>query len=239
MILKRIQSAAGWSLSISKTCNFPSGLITGTAASRVLQYYAPLLFVVIAIFNLIFQDIDVATKLVLWSSHIGSVFVMFYFLREVTRNELSSLLGSLAYALVFHRIYIVLYQGDLHFSLVFLLYPLILLVVEKYLNGRLSGRKAFISFTFVTSALILTHHAYAFFGLVFVAAYLLVRVCTWENTWAGKLRTLLFFAFTSVCAFFVSSFSLLPFILELQDVRGMPKIPFHLLVPALPSLEAL
>ena len=205
----------------------------------LLQFYAPLLFVVIAIFHLIFQDIDLATKLVLWTSHIGSVFVMFYFLREATRNELSSLVGSLAYALVFHRIYIVLYQGDLHLSLVFLLYPLILLIVEKYLNGRVSGRKAFISFTFVTSALILTHHAYAFFGLVFVAVYLLVRVFTWENTWAGKFKTLGFFAFSSICAFLVSAFSLVPFILELHEVRGMPKIPFHLLLPEFPSLDAI
>jgi hypothetical protein len=205
----------------------------------LLQYYAPLLFVVIAIFYLIFQDIDIATKLVLWSSHIGSVFIMFYFLRQVTRNDLSSLLGSLAYALMFHRIYIVLYQGDLHLSLVFLLYPLILLIIEKYLNGLLYGRKALLCFTFATSALILTHHAYAFFGLVFVALYLLVRVIGWENTWAGKIQALSFFAFSSICAFLVSAFSLLPFILELQDVRGMPKVPFHLLLPVLPSLEAL
>jgi hypothetical protein len=205
----------------------------------LMQYYAPLLFVVIAVFSLIFQDISVATKLVLWTSHVGSVFVMFYFLREATRNVLSSLLGSVAYALVFHRIYIVLYQGDLHLSVVFLLYPLILLIIEKYLNRRFSGRKAFISFTFVTSALILTHHAYAFFGLVFVAVYLFVRVCILENTWAGKAKALVFFAFSSICAFLVSAFSLLPFILELQEVRGMPKIPFHLLLPALPSLEAI
>ena len=154
----------------------------------LLQYYAPLLFVVIAVLNLIFQDIDVATKLVLWTSHVGSVFVMFYFLREVTRNDLSSLLGSLAYALLFHRIHIVLYQGDLHLSLVFLLYPLIFLILEKYLNGRFPARKAFLLFSFAASALILTHHAYAFFGLVFVAVYLLVRVFTEENTWAGKIQ---------------------------------------------------
>ena len=205
----------------------------------LLEYYAPLLFVVIAVLNLIFHDIDVATKLILWTSHVGSVFVMFYFLREVTRNDLSSLLGSLAYALLFHRIHIVLYQGDLHLSLVFLLYPLIFLILEKYLNGRFPARKAFFLFLFAASALILTHHAYAFFGLVFVAVYLLVRVFTEENTWAGKFKTLAFFAFSSICAFLVSAFSLLPFILELHEVRGMPKIPFHLLLPAAPSMEGL
>jgi len=205
----------------------------------LLQYYAPLLFVVIAVVYLPLQDIDVATKLVLWASHIGSVFVMFYFLREVIRNELSSLLGALAYALVFHRIYIVLYQGDLHLSLVFLLYPLILLISEKFLNGAFQGRKAFVSFTLAISALILTHHAYAFFGLVFFAAYLLVRIGATENTWSRKLRVLGFFALSGIAAFCVSAFSLLPFILGLQEVRGLPKIPFHLLLPAVPSLEAL
>ena len=205
----------------------------------LLEYYAPLLFVVIAVLNLIFQDIDVATKFLLWTSHVGSVFVMFYFLREVTRNDLSSLLGALAYALLFHRIHIVLYQGDLHLSLVFLLYPLIFLILEKYLNGRVAARKAFFLFSFAAAALILTHHAYAFFGLIFVAVYLLVRVFTEENTWAGKFKTLAFFGFSSICAFLVSSFSLLPFILGLHEVRGMPKMPFHLLLPGAPSLEGL
>lgn len=205
----------------------------------LLQYYAPLLFVVIALFYLVFQDIDVATKVVLWTSHIGSVFVMFYFLREVIRNELSSLLGALAYALIFHRVYIVLYQGDLHLSLVFLLYPLILFITEKFLNRGFHGRKAFVSLTLTISALILTHHAYAFFGLVFFAVYLFVRVCAAGSFWTARLRTLLFFALSGIAAFLVSAFSLLPFILGLQEVRGLPKIPFHLLLPALPSLEAL
>jgi len=205
----------------------------------LLEYYAPLLFVVIAVLNLVFQDIDIATKLVLWTSHVGSVFVMFYFLREVTRNELPSLFGALVYALLFHRIHIVLYQGDLHLSLVFLLYPLIFLILEKYLNGRFPARRAFFAFSFAASSLILTHHAYAFFGLVFFAVYLLVRVFTGENTWAGKFKTLAFFGISSICAFLVSSFSLLPFILELHEVRGMPKMPFHLLLPGAPSLEGL
>ncbi len=164
---------------------------------------------------------------------------MFFFLREATRNQLSSLLGSLAYALAFHRIYIVLYQGDLHLSLVFLLYPLLFLILEKYLNGRFSARKAFFLFSFTAAALILTHHAYAFFGLVFGAVYLVVRVLAWDCSATVKFRTLAFFAFTSICALLMSAFSVLPFILELHEVRGMPKIPFHLLLPATPSWEGL
>jgi hypothetical protein len=206
----------------------------------LLEYYAPLLFVVVAVLHLVVQDIDIATKLLLWTSHVGSVFAMFYFLREVTRNDLSSLLGSVAYALMFHRIHIVLYQGDLHLALVFLLYPWIFLIAERYLNGRLPPRKALLSFSLAVAALVLTHHAYAFFGLVFVAVYLAVRVGTNGSGWADKFKTLGFFAFGGLWAFFCSAFSLLPFIMELGDVRGMPKIPFHLLLPTeAPSLKGL
>jgi hypothetical protein len=206
----------------------------------LLEYYAPLLFIVIAVLNLIFQDIDVATKTVLWTSHIGSVFAMFYFLREVTRNHLSSLLGALAYGLMFHRIHIVLYQGDLHLSLVFLLYPLIFLIAEKYLNGSFPTRKALLLFSLTAATLVLTHHAYAFFGLVFVSVYLLVRVLSGENGWVEKFRALVFFAIAAMWAFFFSAFSLVPFIMELGEVRGMPKIPFHLLLPtAAPSMDGL
>ena len=97
--------------------------------------------------------------------------------------------------------------------------------------GAFLLEKPFFCFCLQRLALILTHHAYAFFGLVFVAVYLLVRVFTEENTWAEKFKTLAFFAFSSICAFLVSAFSLLPFILELHEVQGMPKIPFHLLLP--------
>ena len=116
------------------------------------------------------------------------------------------------------------------------------LSVDFFDSGKISAwalscSKSLFLFLFAASALILTHHAYAFFGLVFVAVYLLVRVFTEENTWAEKFKTLAFFAFSSICAFLVSAFSLLPFILELHEVQGMPKIPFHLLLPAAPSME--
>lgn len=205
----------------------------------LLHYYAPLYFVVIAVFSLALNDFHLATKLVLWLTHIGSIFTMFYFLREATRNVSGALVGSLSYGIVFYRTNLILYQGDLNLCLVWLLYPLLFLLIERYLNHRLSLRRNFLLFSFVTAGLILTHHAYAFFGLVFAAVYLLVRVLTWEKAQRAKARAFGFFTLSAVGGFLISAFSLLPFILEHEDVRGLPRLPFYQLLLSAPSLGRL
>lgn len=197
----------------------------------LLEFYGPLYFVVTALMTLLFGDIHLATKLLLWLCHVGSIFAMFFFLREATGRSLPALLGALAYALSFHRVQIILYQGDLQLSVVFLLYPLILLLIERFLSGAARPRSTFLLFTCAVVALILNHHGYAFFGLAILGIYLLVRVVTWSGRTSDRLRVLAYFTLAGCGALLVSAFLLVPFILEASYARGMPVLPFSILVP--------
>ncbi|MBI4524223.1 MAG: hypothetical protein HY695_10480 [Deltaproteobacteria bacterium] len=205
----------------------------------LVQYYGPLFFTVVGAINVVVNDIHLATKLVLWISHVMSIFVMFHFLRLVTEGVLPALVGAAGYGLMVQRIYIVLYQGKLQLALVFLLYPLILLVCERHLKGRSAGKRSFLAFSFLVAALIITHHAYAFFGMVFIGIYLLIRILGLAVPRNTKINLFAFFSLGGLAAVFLSGFSLIPFIAEMHHVRGMPRIPFHLLWPSLPSLEGL
>jgi 6-pyruvoyl-tetrahydropterin synthase related domain len=202
----------------------------------LLHFYAPLYFVTVGLPTIAFGDIHLATKLVLWLTHVGSMFTMFLFLKEA-RNTHSAILGSLAYGVVFHRISIILYSGDVILCIIWLLYPLLFFATEGYLSRRLTVRASFLLIALSTAGIILTHHAYAFFGGVFMAVYVLVRVLAGDGDRMARIKALGFFALSAVAGFLIGAFSLLPFILEYDQVRGMPALPFSALLPFPPGPE--
>jgi hypothetical protein len=197
----------------------------------LLEYYAPLYQVLTAVLTLVFGDIQVATKFILWSSHVASFFAMYLFLRQVTRSELGPFVGAVAYGLCAHRVHIILYKGDLQLSLVFLLYPLILLTIERFFSSRTRARRSFLVLTLLTAALILNHQAYAFFGLVFACVWLVVRTLTWQTDVRTRIRSFAFVIAGFAAATLLCAFMLVPFMLEWSYVRGGGGMPFHLLIP--------
>ena len=197
----------------------------------ILQYYGPLYFVATALLTLLFGDIHLATKLLLWAPHFGSAFTMYFYLREVIGRPLPSLVGAAAFVLAFHRLHIILYQGDVQLSIVFFLYPLILFLIERFLRADTRPKLTLVLLSLTFAALVLNHHGYAFFGLVFAGIYTLVRVALWRQSTKEKMRALAFFALSGTCGLFMSAFLLVPFLLDTSHIRGMPATPFAILVP--------
>jgi hypothetical protein len=75
--------------------------------------------------------------------HVGSVFTMWWFLREATGRRLAALVGAIAFGLTFHRVHIILFQGDLQVAVVFLLLPVALLLSERFIRrGRIRGGRS-------------------------------------------------------------------------------------------------
>jgi hypothetical protein len=198
----------------------------------LLANYSPLYFIATAVLTLAFGDIHVATKLLLWACHVGSVFAMFFFLREALRRNLPALLGALAYALTFHRLHIILYQGDVQIAVVFLLYPIMLLVAERFIRTRQGARATFVALTLLEAALLLNHHGYAFFGLVFLGLYLTARLAATQGAVWERLKLLAFFGATQVAALAISAFLIVPVLFENGEYRGLNgDSPFGILIP--------
>lgn len=186
----------------------------------LLANYGCLYFIATAVTTLALGDIHLATKLLLWSGHIVSVFAMFWFLREVIRQRLPALVGAVAYALTFHRLHILLYQGDLQLSIIFALYPVLLLLAERYIRIRTNARLTFVLVTVVLAALILNHHGYAFFGLVLFAVYLAARLAVTPAPLWERFKILTLFGCAEVASLMVTSFLWAPFLFAMEEFRG-------------------
>src|SRR4030095_3446716 len=199
----------------------------------LLEHYSPLYFIATALLTILVGDIHLATKLLLWGCHVASVFVMFWFLREVTRRNLAALVGAMAYAVSFLRLHILLYQGDLQIAVLFLLYPLLLLLVERYLAGRSSARSTFVLVTCAFAVLILNHHGYAFFGLVLFAVYLIARLAVTRGPFLDRFTVLVLFGVSAVVSLFMTSFLLGPFLFAMAEHRGMQNSAFPIVIPNL------
>ncbi len=200
----------------------------------LLANYGPLYFIVTALLTLVVGNIHLATKLLLWSCHVGSILAMFFFLREATRRDLAAFVGALAYALTFHRLHIILYQGDLQLSVVFLLYPLLLLIAERFIRTRQHAKRTFVGMALIEAALVLNHHGYAFFGLVFLGIYLAARLAVTPGSAWNRFKVLVFFGWTEVAALAMSAFLVVPFLLDMNEYRGLNGgSPFGILIPNL------
>jgi hypothetical protein len=192
-----------------------------------------LYFIATALLTMATGDIHVATKLLLWACHVGSVFTMWWFLREATGRRLAALVGAIAFALTFHRVHIILFQGDLQVAVVFLLLPVALLLSERFMRTRAHPRRTFIALALVLAATILNHHGYAFFALVFLGLYWIGRMAVTPEPLARRARTVVVLGAAAGAALLMSAFLLVPFMWGMAEHRGMPNSAFPLLIPNL------
>jgi hypothetical protein len=103
--------------------------------------------------------------------------------------------------------------------------------VERILDPRFRTKSSFLSLTALVFLMIFNHQGYAFFGLIFLSLYVLVRVATTSGAPIDKLRQLSLFGFAATGALLLSIFLLVPFVLGMNDVRGMPGTPYGFLIP--------
>ena len=197
----------------------------------LLANYGPLYFAATGALSILLGDIHLATKLILWGCHVGSVFAMFFLLRRVTGKPLAALVAAVAFGLSFHRLHILLYQGDLQVAVLFLMVPMVLAIAERFLAERRHARRTFVVSTLLLAILILVHQGYAFFALVFIALYLTVRLWFTSGPLLDRFKVLVFFGGMQVAALFMSAVLLVPFLFETAEHRGMPNSALPILIP--------
>ena len=202
----------------------------------LLEHYAPLFFYVSGALTLLLGDIHTAIKTVLFVGHFGSMLTMYCFLSCAVPRRSHALLGALCYGLAFHHMHIILYRGDLHMALIYLIYPLLFLHFERYCRGQLDARQVFIRLAVTTFFLIIAHHAYAFFGLLFFGLYVLVRSAATPTRHAPLWRCVAPPYLALAGGALMATFLLLPAVMDQAWVRGMPGLPFEILVPTPPAL---
>ncbi len=159
---RSLESGQWPSWSFLNYCGFP-----------LLQFYGPLFFVLAGILSNVLGSTQVAIKTLLFLFHAGSAFPLYFWSRAVGASRRASLIAAVAYIISFQHIHAVTWAGYLPVSLVYLLFPLLLLGTEKVFER--SSRRWLFVIAAVTAALILCHQQYAAFSMQLLALYVLVR----------------------------------------------------------------
>ncbi len=158
----------------------------------LFNFYGQFVYALGEVFHLAgFSFID-SIKILFTLSILGSGIGMFYLAKSVWKNNFSALISSALYIYAPYRAVDVWVRGALPEAFSFILFPLILLSVEK---------KSWIWFSILFSVLILTHNLSAVMFLPVILVWIIYRKF-WQGIAAGALSLL------------ISAFYILPVIFE-------------------------
>lgn len=162
----------------------------------LFNFYGQLPYAVGEIYHLLGGSIINSVKFLFILSLAGSAVSMFFLARRVWKNNFSALISSIIYLYAPYRAVDVWVRGALPETLSFILFPLILLSVEE---------KSLVWFSFLLSALVLTHNL----SFVMFLPVLLIWII-YRRFWKG--------IFGFVAALLISAFYILPVIFESKFV---------------------
>lgn len=158
----------------------------------LFNFYGQLPYVVGEIYHLLGGSIVDSVKFLFIFSLIGSGVAMFYLARKVWGNNYSALISGIIYVYAPYRAVDVWVRAALPEALAFILFPLIILSIEK---------KSLTGFSVLLSLLVLTHNL----SLVMFMPILIVWII-YRKYWKA------FYGF--ILALFISAFYVLPVIFE-------------------------
>lgn len=161
----------------------------------LFNFYGQLSYAIGEIFHLTGISFIDSIKILFILSLIGSGISMFFLARSVWKNNKSAILSAVIYLYAPYRAVDVWVRGALPEALSFVLFPLVILSIE---------RKKFFAFSFLLSALIMTHNLSTVMFLPVIVAWVVYRRF-WKAIPAGILA-FLFSAFYVLPAFFEAGY---------------------------------
>ncbi len=158
----------------------------------LFNFYGQLPYVIGELYHLLGGSIIDSVKFLFILSLLGSGISMFFLARKIWKNDFSALISSLVYLYAPYRAVDVWVRGALPEALAFVLFPLILLSIEK---------KSPLWFSILLSSLIITHNL----SLVMFLPLLLVWI-VYRKFWKSIIG--------GIGAILISAFYVLPVIFE-------------------------
>jgi len=173
----------------------------------LLRFYGPLSYWLAGGLGLLTGAVA-GVKLTLLASHALSGWAIHGLARRWSGSRQVATLATIVYLLAYQRIHTVLLLGRLPEAVLWALFPLLLLCVERFLEER-SWRPG-IAAGVTLGALVLTHPVMGALGGLFAALYCLARLALETTRLERPLHTLGFGAVTGGLAFLLSAFWLIP-----------------------------
>ncbi len=177
----------------------------------VFNFYGQVPFVIGEAFHFLGFNIINSFKLVFISSLAGSALTMFFLAKKLWKNNFAALISSAVYVYAPYRALDVWVRGVPNESLGFVIFPLLFLSLENYIEKeRVSS---LISFSLLLSLLVLTHNLSVILFLPVLVIWTFYRLFTKK-----KWKLLVGISGGILLTFLVSSFYLLPVIFEAKYV---------------------
>ena len=139
----------------------------------VFDFYPQLSYAIGEIFHLIGFNLINSLKILFILSIVGSGVAMYFLAKHLWKSDWGALISAAIYIYAPYRAVDVWVRGALPEALAFVLFPLIILAVEK---------KKFLALSFSLSALILTHNLSALMFLPVVLVWLVYKKY-WKGFW--------------------------------------------------------
>lgn len=177
----------------------------------LFNFYGQFPFAVGEIFHLIsFSYID-SLKIIFILSLMGSGVTMYLLSRKIWGNDLSALVSSVLYLYAPYRAVDVWVRAALPEAFSFILFPLIILELENYLEKE--NKKHLLLFSLFVSLLVITHNLSVILFAPFLIVWIIFRFIQMK-----KIKPFIELLFAGIFSFLISAFYILPVIFESRFV---------------------
>ncbi len=181
--------------------------------SAHFEYYGQLYFALAAVADIVFRDMNLTLKIINWLLHIAAAVAVYLLAIELTKSKKASFAAAIAYSVSYEHIARIMLHGRLMDSLMYILLPLLLLIAEKYLKGKISRTTATAGLSLTAAAIFLNSPGDGVFLLIPAAIYSALRFLQLKQP-QMKITVLKTAAVIGMLVVVLTSFWTVPFIVE-------------------------
>ncbi len=178
--------------------------------------------------------VEAANKIIFYSLHLLSAGLMYKFAKTATNSSKAAIIAALAYSLSMEHAGRVMI-GRSFAVISYALLPLLFLIYESRLSGKIGRNKAIAAMALTAAAMVLNHPADSAFMFMIFATYAALRAIEERAKITGKLVEA---AAAFALAFLLTAFWTIPVIAEESEVSQTSKL-LEEIVPQAPQPEML
>jgi hypothetical protein len=206
-----------------------------SGGASLFSAYGFLTQMTIGLISLLTGNIEPAAKIYFYLTEILGAVIAFMLIDKIAKNKKAAFIGALAYSFSFVHIGRIMF-GRITDGLIYLFFPLLLLIFENYIEGKMSSFKATLLIGLTAIALFFTHPPD---GTMLIASFVLYALV--RSAFLGKIKNALKLSGAAAIFLLATSFWIIPFITEKETVSASDKATevISLKLPALSSVIAL
>ncbi len=191
--------------------------------SAHFEYYGQVYFAVAAAASAVLNDMNFSLKIVNWLLHIAAAIAVYLLVVELAKSRKAAFVAAIAYSVSYEHIARIMLHGRLMNSLNYFLLPLLLLLAEKHVKGKLGKTAAVAGLSLTAAAIFLTSPGDGVFVLIPALIYAAARFAQLQPL-QRKVEVAKVAVAAGIIFVALTSFWTAPFILEKASVNAGARV---------------